>query len=168
MKLLRTAAIAAFGLACLAGCSQKGGQANATAGGAAGAATAPASGPDTAITAADLPHLKAGLWEVSMSTDGAAAEVSRHCETGQAIKAPPVRSECSKFEIKRTFLGAVVFDISCAEGPISSSIHSTVTGDFGSSYSSDTVATITVQGQPPHTSNTHTEAHYVGPCTPGG
>ncbi len=167
MKLLRSAALAALGLALVAGCSQKGGAANTAAGAPGGSASAPASGPDTAITEADLPHPKAGLWEVSMTTDGAPAEVSRHCESAATIKPPQANPECSKFEMKRTFLGAVVFDISCNAGPVSSTIHATATGDFNSSYSSDTVATITLQGQPPKTIKTHTDAHYVGPCAPG-
>jgi hypothetical protein len=167
MKLLGPAAIAALVL--IAGCSKSGGGAPNTAAGAPAPAqpAAQASGPDTPITVADLPRLKAGLWESSTVTDGGPAEVSRTCETGEPIKSPPQDSGCTQISIKRTFLGAVVFDMTCATGPVSSSVHATVTGDFNGSYSSDTMATITMQGQPPKTIKTHSDVRYIGPCTPG-
>lgn len=164
MQLLRRAALTAVSLVAIAGCSQK--NAGNTAAGSPGAA--PAVGPDTVITEADLPRPRAGLWEVSLSTNGGTPEVSRRCETGAPLRTHAVGKDCSTFQIRRTFLGGIVIDAVCASGPVSSSMHMTATGDFNGAYASDSVGTVTMSGHPPVTFRTHTEGRYVGPCPPGG
>ncbi|MFI4934802.1 MAG: DUF3617 domain-containing protein [Caulobacterales bacterium] len=160
---------AALGLVLVAGCSSKGGGANtAVAGGPGAPAAAPASGPDTVITAADLPHPKAGLWQVSNSVDGAPATLHQNCETGGTdFKPEQLGKGCSKFEFKRTFLGGVVINAECGEGTVKTAMHIVGSGDFTSTYVSDGTVTVTSGDQPPRTIKSHSEAHYIGPCPPG-
>jgi hypothetical protein len=182
MYVSKPAACAAVGLSLslvlLAGCGKSGGAANtASAGGnaAAGgpAAAAPARGPDVAIAAADLPHLKAGYWEsttvtTSATSNGAGPEVHRFCSSGKPIAPPSQMGHgCSTFSFKRTFLGAIVIDAACAEGPVASKLHMTASGDFNSTYTTDSQASIIVQGQPPSNFTTHSVARWVGPCPAG-
>ena len=167
MLRFRSSALAALALVLVAGCSPKGGGGANTAAGSPGAPAAPASGPDTVITEADLPHLKAGVWEITTSGAGEPTETRRRCETGESIKPQQVGKGCSKFELKRTFLGGFVIDAVCASGGVASTMHITASGDFNSSYSSDNDGTMTVTGQAPVVIKTHTEGRYIGPCPAG-
>lgn len=166
------AAWAALGLIAMAGCSKGGGQATNTASaagaGGAPAAAAPASGPDTAITAADMPHLKAGYWETVSTTSGEAPETHHFCSSGKPFTPP--KSEhagCAAYSLKRTFLGAIVVDTDCAEGPVASKMHMTVSGDFNSAFTTDAQASITMQGKPATTFTTHSVTRYLGACPAG-
>lgn len=165
------AACAALGLLLVAGCSN-GGPANtatansATASGAP--AAAPVSGPDTAITAADLPHLRAGYWERVGSTNGAPPETEHFCSSGKPFSPPKSAGRgCSTFTFKRTFAGGIVIDADCAEGPVTSKLHMTVSGDFNSSYTTDGQASIMMQGKPASSFTTHVVTRYVGACPAG-
>jgi hypothetical protein len=155
----------------LAGCSKGGGAANTTAAGggpAAPAAKAPTSGPDVAIQASDMPRARAGYWETSTSTNGAAPEVHKFCESGKPISAPgQLGKGCQSFTFKKTFLGGYVIDAACAEGPVSTTLHMSVSGDFTNTYTSDAQASISTQGRPTSTFSTHSVAHWVGPCPAG-
>ena len=177
MRISKPAAWAALGvglmgLAHIGACS-KGGGGNAAAGSAAPAASspaapAPASGPDVAINAADMPHLKAGYWEAVTTTNGQPGETHRFCSAGKPMAAPSQMGRgCSAFSFKRTFLGAYVIDADCAEGPVASKLHLTASGDFSSSYVTDSQASISMQGRPATTFTTHTVTRYVGACPAG-
>lgn len=180
MRVSKPAACAAAGLTVglmlLAGCAKSGGAANsAAANGAAGApgAAAPASGPDVAIQASDLPHLKAGYWETttvttSATSNGAGPEIHRFCSSGKPMAPPSQMGHgCSTFTFKRTFLGAIVIDAACAEGPVASKLHMTVGGDFNTTYTADSQASIIVQGQPASNFTTHSVSRWIGPCPAG-
>ena len=160
--------MAALALVSVAGCSPKSGGAGAGASASAGSPGTAASGPDTVITEADLPHPKAGVWEVTTTGPGETTETRRHCETGASIKPVQVGKNCSRFEIRRTFLGGYVIDAACGSQELSSTMHVTVSGDFNSAYSGDTDATMTVKGQAPVVIKTHTVGRYIGPCPAGG
>ena len=182
MRVTRPAAFAAagvtLGLLLLAGCGKSGGAANTTAAasgpasGAASASGAPApaaaTGPDVAIQAADMPHLKAGYWESTTTTNGAAAEVHKICESGKPLSAPPSMSKgCSTLTFKRTFLGGFAIDADCADGPVAMKMHMTASGDFNSTYTSDSQVSMTMQGKPATSFNTHSVARWIGPCPAG-
>ena len=173
MTVSKAAGLAALGLLLVAGCSKGAGQtahtaATAATAGAPPAAVASASGPDKAITAADMPHLKAGYWETVSTTNGEAPETRRFCSSGKPLAPPKNESHaCSTFSFKRTLLGAIVVDADCAEGPVASKMHMTVSGDFNSSYTTDTQASIIMQGKPASTINTHSVSHWVGACPAG-
>jgi hypothetical protein len=170
MRVIGAAACAALGLLLVAGCSKGGGQATNTASGAPGApaAAAPASGPDTAITAADMPRLKAGYWETVTTTNGGAPETEHFCSSGKPLSMSRNAGHgCGTFSFKRTFLGAIVIDAACAEGPIASKIHMTASGDFNSSYTTDGQVSLTMQGKPAQTMSTHSASHWVGACPAG-
>ena len=167
----KTAAFAAVGLMLLAGCSKGGGAANTAAAGGptppGAVAQPPASGPDVAIQASDMPHAKAGYWEATTSTNGAAPEVHKYCASGKPISAPQIGRGCQSFSFKRTFLGAYVIDAACAEGPVATTFHMTVSGDFNSGYTSDGQASISTPGRPTSSFTTHSVARWIGPCPPG-
>ncbi|HEY1752203.1 MAG TPA: hypothetical protein VGG29_13155 [Caulobacteraceae bacterium] len=161
---------AAAGLMMAAACSQGGGSGNTAAtngAGGAGQAAKPASGPDIVISAADMPHVKAGYWARVETTNGQGAQVTHSCESGKPVDFGKTPKECSSFALKRTFLGAIVLDGACKSGPVSSTMHVTISGDFDSHYVTDGAATITMEGRPPTSFATHTEAKYLGPCPPG-
>lgn len=166
MTLLRTTLclVAAGGL--LAACSRPAGN-QAAAGSSAPAAS---SGPDVTITETDLPHLKAGQWEttISSSNGGGPPSVSRHCESGQTIKPQQLGKNCSSFTFKRTFMGGIVIDATCGQNGMVSTMHMSVHGDYNASITGDSQVSLAMPGQPTRSFTTHTESHYVGPCPPGG
>jgi hypothetical protein len=178
MRVSKPAASAAvgltLGLVLLAGCGKSGGAANTAAANAAAgpvagpSAAAPASRPDVAIQASDMPRLKAGYWEQTTTTNGAEAEVHRFCSSGKPVSAPQAMGKgCATFSFKRTVLGAFVVDADCAEGPVQSKMHMTASGDFKSTYTTDSQASIIVQGHPPSSFTTHSVARWIGPCPAG-
>jgi hypothetical protein len=145
--------LAMVGLVALAACSpQRGGNA------------ASSGGPDTTISLTDLPVVKAGYWERVDTSNGQAPTTSHFCETGKPVDISPVTKNCSTFTIKRTFTGALVTDANCASGPVSTTMHMTVSGDFNASYTSDSQMTITMQGKPPQTFTLHAVSRYLGDC----
>jgi hypothetical protein len=148
------------GAAVLSACSRP--TANLAAAGSG--APAASSGPDVVISEADLPHLKAGQWETTISTDGGQPETSRHCETGESVKPKDLSKTCSQFVFKRTFMGGIVIDAVCGAGGVSSTMHMSIHGDFTGGYSGDSQVTLSVPGRPTQTFTTHSESHYIGPC----
>ena len=170
MRLTPTAAVALAALSLLAACGPKGGgNATASAGapGSPSATGAPASGPDVAITMADLPRPKAGLWQNTLDDGDGKPTTTTTCYSGKTPNMPKMPQGCSQLGIKRTFLGAVTMDMNCATPDFTMVMHSTVTGDFQSSMSSDAVMTMSMKGSAPKTSKMHSEAHYIGPCPAG-
>jgi phosphate-selective porin len=170
MTIARSLVCASVAAGLLAACSQSSNTASSSQ--AAAASAAPASGADTVISENDLPHPKGGEWAMSMMVNGAPAVTHNVCETGERINIKPsqqLSKNCSQFSIKRTLLGGLVVDMACT-GPMNMAmtVHSEVKGDFNENYVSDTTSSVTMQGQPARSFTTHTEAHYVGPCTSGG
>lgn len=160
MTPLRMILCLAAGAGLLAACSKP----------ASHQAAAASSGPDVAITEADLPRLKAGLWSTTISTsaEGARPETNTHCETGESIEPQSLGKTCSHFSLKRTFLGAIVIDATCGAGGVVSTMHMSVHGDYSSAIVGDSQVSLTVPDQPTRTFTTHTESHDAGPCPAGG
>jgi hypothetical protein len=165
VKLLPAAALTLAAITLLTACGQKAGG-NAAAGGspAAGGAT---SGPDVDIQMADLPKPRAGLWKVTMDNGDGKPDTNTVCRSGKQPTMPKMPAGCSKFTIKRTFLGAYVMDMDCKTPDFSMTAHSTVTGDFQTHASGDSNMTMTMAGKPTQTIKMHTEETWVGPCAPG-
>ena len=160
------AALAVVSLCLVAACGPNADR-NKAAGGPATSAAAPTSGPDQVINVSDLPHLKGGLWQMALNNGAGRPATSTSCLSGKtsAMKMP---KECAQFTIKRTFLGAIVMDMSCATPDYTMVMHMEGTGDFQRSMASDTTMTMTMKGQPaPRVTKTHVDAHYIGPCSPG-
>jgi hypothetical protein len=167
MTFSRTALLLLASAGSLAACSQPAGNTTTTAAGSSAApAAAPSSGPDTAITAADLPHPRAGLWAVSTSTNGEPAHTAQSCYHGEPFKMNehPVPG-CTGMQLKRTFLGDYVMDASCSEHGIQTVMHMDVHGDFtGGSYTTNGSVHMVLPGRPPMDITSHSEAHWIGPC----
>jgi hypothetical protein len=171
MNRLRLVGLAAVSVSLIAlgACSKGGGASSgqAAAGGGGGAAS-PASGPDTVITEADLPRMKAGKWQKVESGEGDKPSTDTYCESGKPIQMQRGNpKECSKFEIKKTFLGGIVMNMTCSTPQYSMTAHATASGDFNSHWSGDVEMTMTAAGKPPMTTRFHTESTYLGPCDPG-
>ena len=124
----------------------------------------PAGGPDTVVSDADLPRLKAGQWAFTTADAGAAAQTRRICKNGESIKPQQLRRGCGTVVFKRTFQGAFVIDAACSADGISSTMTVTISGDFTSTYAAHTTGSLRIPGQGPVTFDTRTEGHYVGPC----
>jgi hypothetical protein len=137
----------------LAACSGKGGG-----GGASGG------GPDASISIADLPHVKPGYWQRVDTSNGGAPVTTHFCATDAAVDLGAVAKNCSTFTLKRSFSGELTTDAACASGPVTSTAHMTISGDFNSSYTSDAQVTVTIAGKPPQSFTTHAVTTYVGAC----
>ena len=116
--------------------------------------------------AAELPVVKAGYWERTVTAAGGAPKVSHVCNTGEPLKLDGVDRDCSSFAVSRTLMGAIQVDATCAGGPVTSTLHETFSGDFDAAYASDSQLTVTLQGQAPRTLTTHVAMRYVGDCPP--
>jgi hypothetical protein len=139
-------------LAVTAACTAKGG----TSSGGAG----------PPIGSADLPVVKAGYWERTVTPAGGAPQVSHVCDAGEPLKLDGVDRNCSNFTMTRNAAGGIDVNATCASGPVAASLHETFSGDFTASYASDSQLTLTLQGQPPRTLTTHVAMRYVGACPP--
>jgi hypothetical protein len=64
-------------------------------------------------------------------------------------------------------MGAIVIDANCAEGPVTSKLHTTVSGDFNSSVTTDSQVSIVMQGKPASSFTTHSAMRYLGACPAG-
>jgi hypothetical protein len=116
--------------------------------------------------AAELPTVKAGYWERTVSQDGGQPQVSHVCDTGEALKLDGIDRNCSQFAISRTSAGAIEVNATCAAGPVTSTLHETFSGDFNASYAADSQISIAMQGQPPRNISSHVAMRYVGACPP--
>lgn len=159
-------AIAALALAAGA-CSKPaaGGSSAAANGGSAPAAAA--SGPDVAITQADLPRVKAGQWQRTETEAGGTPKTSTYCDAGKAFNPAEMRGACQSVSMKRSFLGAYVFDATCAGNGMNMTMHMEAKGDFNSAISVDMNVTEAMAGQAPVKLASHSELKYLGPCPAG-
>jgi hypothetical protein len=130
----------------------------------------------TPATALDLPARKAGLWEIktTMEDRNQQPQMAQHCvdaETDKMMSAigGDVRNEmCSKQDVQK--VGATyVIDSVCKFGPMTSTSHGVVSGDFNSAYSvqmtSKREGGPNIPGMPAGgTSNITIEAKWLGAC----
>jgi hypothetical protein len=160
--------VSVIGLAVLclvAACGKPGGTAGASAA-APMAGAGPTSGPNTAVTFADLPHPRAGLWQTTTDDGDGHPDTSSACLSGAAPTVAKMPAGCDQPSIKRTFTGSIVVDATCKTAQFSMTAHSVSTGDFQSHVTTESESTMTMAGQPPRTSKLHIDAHWVGPCPP--
>jgi hypothetical protein len=154
------AALVVLGLGLIAACGPKSEQ------GSGGAPAAKSS--DQVITAAEMPRPRPGYWERRVSADGGVPRVTHFCQSDAPATIGDVGRGCSAFTYRRTLAGRVLIDAACAEGPISTTLHVTMSGDFNASYATDSEMSLTLQGHPPQRFVTHAEARYLGAdCPPG-
>lgn len=146
----------------LAACSKP-----ASRGGPSSGAPASSAPGSAVIGAAELPHPRAGQWEL-IDAGGAPADHSRFCVADRPINLGHMREHCQTLAIHRTPTGGVVMDAACKTGDVATKMHMEAKGDFQSAYSTDMQMTFTLHpGDTPHVSNTHMEYRYVGPCPAG-
>ena len=162
--------LAALTALALAACSPKGGESSTRAPPAASTPSsvpaAPgaeqASGPE--IPAADVPAVRAGLWEITDTGSGAAPRTDRTCESGER-KPLSMGKECSKLSLHRTLAGGYVIDADCASGAMTYSFHLVATGDFTSRYAVDSLSRFRkAPGAPEEALASHQDGRYLGAC----
>lgn len=128
-------------------------------------------------SAADFPKRKAGLWEMSMQTDGASAKGAHGMTMQQctdektdadlqqrSMKGQGGDTKCDPPVVNRN-AGGWVADVVCHRGNGTQKSHAVGTGDFGSNYQVD----ITVTFDPPEhgMDKMHSimKGRYLGACT---
>jgi Protein of unknown function (DUF3617) len=130
----------------------------------------------TPAAALDLPARKPGLWEIKTTFEGRSmpAQTSQHCidaETDKLMNAVggDMRKEaCSKQEVQKVG-STIVVDSVCKFGPITSTSHGVVSGDFNSAYTvkvtSKREGGPNIPGMPAGgTSNMTINAKWLGAC----
>lgn len=171
MKWISGSGVALAAFALLSACGPKGGGAGKAAGGSpageTAASSAPTSGPDVAIDMSNMPHQRAGLWKTHSDDGEGKPQDSTSCVSGKAPAVPKMPAGCSKFSIKRTFLGAYVMDMNCKTPDMSMVAHAVGTGDFQTHMIGDSTMTMSGRNLPARTIKVHTEATWLGPCAPG-
>ena len=91
--------------------------------------------------AIDLPARKAGLWQLTMTMDkgGMPPQVIKQCVDAatdkkmNSMSGGMGREQCSKQEVRQVG-GAIVVDSICKTGPMTTTSHAVVSGDFNSAY----------------------------------
>jgi hypothetical protein len=129
---------------------------------------------DTPITAADLPHVRAGLWEEISGTDRIPMGWSRDCSAGELhLPTTLMPRGCAVQPVmKRTPAGAIVIDWACTgtDGAVVK-LHTVVSGDFTSSYTIESTTSTRGAGAPPQVSALKDTYRFLGACpvdlTPG-
>lgn len=121
-------------------------------------------GANIQINPADLPHPRSGEWSVSEEGAGGGFHTTT-CVTDRPFDIGKVKAYCQSFVYHRTATGGIVVDAQCGKGPVSSSLHVTAEGDFGSAYATDTQMSFTLgAGQAAHVTHTRMNYRYLGPC----
>lgn len=128
------------------------------------AAAGQASGANIQINPADLPHPRPGEW--SITDEGAAGGFhTTTCVTDRPFDVGKVKAFCQSFVYHRTATGGIAVDAQCGKGSVSSSLHVSAEGDFGSTYTTDTQMSFTLgAGLPAHVTHTRMDYRYLGPC----
>ncbi len=130
----------------------------------------------TPAAALDLPARKPGLWEIKMTMEdrNLPPQTSQHCidaETDKLMNSlggDMRKDACSKQDVKK--VGAtIVVDSVCTFGPMTSTSHAVVTGDFNSAYTvtvaSKRAGGPNIPGMPADgASNMTIEAKWLGAC----
>jgi hypothetical protein len=117
------------------------------------------------LSAADLPARKAGLWEMTTTTNGRTVPIKQCIDaaTDQAMQANTNQSSprsCSKRDIKKSGETTTVDSVCTAAGKTLTH-HMVITGSFDSGYT----MTITTEGDGiPAARNITIAAKWTGPC----
>ena len=177
IAFVATAALAAA--VCLSACHKKTDAAagNAAAGGDASAASASSSsGPAGDLTAANMPHRKLGLWKIHMSGTGFPTMDTSQCvgpNTDKDMSAFAAKGAANRdctSHYSRGLDGTISGETTCATHGISTTMKTTITGDFGSHYHMHMESTTTggpATGPMSGTRVMDGDVTWSGPCTPG-
>ena len=128
----------------------------------------------TPAAALDLPARKPGLWEIKMTMEGRnlPPQTTLHCidaETDKLMNSiGGSMSQCSKQDVTKVGSTIVVNSV-CNIGPITSTSHGVVSGDFNSAYSvkvtSKREGGRAIPGMPEGgTTNMTIDAKWMGAC----
>jgi hypothetical protein len=121
----------------------------------------------------DLPARKAGQWRIEMQPEGGPAMVTEVCldaETDKAMMQVGMSmsdSLCSTMNVANDG-GTISIDATCTMGPMKTTSHTVMSGDFQSAY--DVTITSTIEGGPPGmpANSTMTQhAQWTGDCANG-
>jgi hypothetical protein len=121
----------------------------------------------------DLPARKAGQWRIEMQPEGGPAMVTEVCldaETDKAMMQAGMsmsESMCSTMNVTNDG-GTISIDATCAMGPMKTTSHTVMSGDFQSAY--DVTITSAIEGGPPGmpANSTMTQhAQWTGDCANG-
>ncbi len=91
--------------------------------------------------AVDLPARKAGLWQLTMTFEkgGMPQQVIKQCidaatdKKMNSVSGGTGREQCSKQDVRQVG-GTIVVDSVCKMGPMTTTSHAVVSGDFNSAY----------------------------------
>jgi len=91
--------------------------------------------------ALDMPARKAGLWQLTMTFDkgGMPQQVIKQCVDAatdkkmNSVSGGMGREQCSKQDVRQVG-GTIVVDSVCKMGPMTTTSHAVVSGDFNSAY----------------------------------
>ncbi len=120
------------------------------------------------VTPAQLPHVKPGYWEETVTDNGTAMDPSHDCSDG-TLRLPGALMPAGCTSEPVTTLdakGEVAVDWSCSASGATTIEHTTVSGDFNASYAIDSVTTTTASGAAPHVTTLHQQFKYLGACPP--
>jgi hypothetical protein len=115
----------------------------------------------------NLPHSRAGYWEVHITEPNGVVRTHHSCSRGETPKlnAGPYQKFC-QVSFTRTPTG-VIGDGKCAMRGITGTWHVNAQGDFVTHFTTDNVSVMKFPGRPAMTTHAHSEARWVGPCPPG-
>jgi len=173
-------ALSAMGFICMAALAScgapNGGGATVANVAAANSAGAPALGgvadalatQDVAISADQLPTVRAGSWQETTITNGGAPDTTLVCESGPIADLDNMGEGCNQRTYRKLAAnGGYTIDIVCFHDASKSVMHALLKGDFNADYTADGTSTDDEPGHPTEVSMHHLNARYVGPCTPG-
>jgi hypothetical protein len=157
----------AMALAALAACNQTapGGGGASTSGAGPTSAGSVSGGHGATLSFADMPHPRAGLWQVTIDDGSGQPTTMIRCYGDAPSVGPP--PNCAKLDITRNATGAVVADMDCGDANGHFTSHSVATGDYQNEMHSAGTTTVTGADGQPRTSNVRTDGKYLGACPAG-
>ena len=124
-----------------------------------------------AVSAADLPRRKSGLWDISVLTPGAATAMTmQQCvdeRTDDITATISGRAKESCQSRTRREGGKLLFDSTCKFGKTTSITNGVFTGDFTSNYAFEATTTVKPPTPGMKDGTTKATARWTGACKPG-
>lgn len=152
--------IAAAGVLALTACSQ------AERKDGAAPVEAKAADAGVAITLADFPSPKAGLWRVTTVTDGGEPDIEMRCEgPSKPFEAPETMPGCT--DTASRISGGVRFDRQCLSEGKPATLRITLKGDFKTRVTTDMEYKMTLPNGETVETRELGESVYQGPCAAG-
>ena len=117
------------------------------------------------MTAADMPHPKAGLW-ARVSVANGQTDRGQVCMAGMPFHV--LGPACPGTTFRKTSDGAFETENRCDQNGSVSDIKDRYTGDFRSSYLEDSTGTLAQPGKAPFSTESRNTFTYIGPNCPAG